>query len=1624
MRASAERESLSVTDDGTKGHARKLQQRAANRRLIGSNLLCTSMQALSLPRLLSAKHEAHEIQMDLIDAQSYHNRTVNYCGRQFAMEDSVGQLRRGIRNSQLQIRQKTEELEELERRVSRLSRMLCESSNEKKFSNTQLEICDNIRMQQLDVKPCRRCGRHYLSSILKEHERNCVEISLFEAQTMTGASLTAGSVELQNGKSRVFPMIEAASPQLPTLTKFVPQAPRNVRISRTEIMHNAVTIRWDLPIFTGLHTIFDYELSYSIVHTKTIQNVAQKCIDPQPPLRLSQWCLTSPLPIKRFFLTCLSANQEYGEFALRSITVAGMSESSNKVDIIRTMPAVSPTIPLFFCVERVTTTSITLNWMEPFDDGGEPIQNYEVVYLEAVLKKKEGECSNIGHASKTDYIIRSIRTNSTRPTLTLTNLLSGVNHLNFQVRAINTSGLQSNLCDPIKSIFTKGRPLDSDVDLFDELKAAIFTHSHTIDSHILSGFTQRYEKFYYVKQLSKLILSMHPEMKSEVHGILSQFPSHMCTTDMNESASKFQPTMQASGEKYSGDRSDCQNVSERRRQFDFRISALRSDINKAEYNIQWCKDRQIELVGLIRAAETSIYDKQVELERARMFKGPQMDSDVFETGLQRFFTKDLIAALEDEIEIDQLYILDTKTEIVQVGNYLRSDIYRRETLLRKLVDRQEALQKFEICPETTMKADKTTAIMAKIRSSTLSRAFASIVANRFEAIDKRKKVCVAFHDLIRYRLHCAVQRWKEVTKLLACTNADADHVYGIGGIGLRNAALGRNDIVFNAHKLLFQLRFAEGSLQDLRWTTEQKIASGTEKFSLPDQDQSQDMKQEYHGILTEGDASMIIQNYERAFFLYRSTLNNDCWMQKMSRAQQIEVQIKLGEAAFCLNKHDRALTIFNCAAIMANREGLLYKEGLTLLRVADTQYVLHLLDMSIESYERALPLFKTLGDPQGQLSCYRGLQHIYEQLGNSELINLNKCHADEIESVLSNKLSSAGQKIEELTQRLIGPGAEGSCLVTLERVSATVPQLRRQRTQRKLDVFKEKTFVSNLVELLSNKKLLLVKGEEELTQALESDSSWVDSTILIGSVARYELDDFRKKLAKLSGCIQAGQERIDKEVNNAKIRIRNAEEEIEELEVELAVETGALMRKCLPDEKIRCFSFNATNEGLGNVIGTASHGISTCFACAGASGLLYDILSGACLEQAVGDLHEKHLGDPIGHQAPILCVYYIGSRVYTGSADASLGVWEIKNETIGYSCLLTRRLTNFDAAVTSVVADAQWIACGLSDCSVFVLDVESFAIITHIIAAHDRTVTALSIQSATSALTTGGADKKIKVWQLDICSSSTTRRKVRPLACLEAERRSDGSLNGHIVPITCVRRIANEIVSGDTSGFIAIWNLDADNKLLRMCEIYQNLAVTCLQFDATRIVCGAGNGYICVVDFATGCILQTMRGHQDSVLDLQFDRTRLISMSADAKLRLWYWQTRDSIKAGRRKYHILGAGETLRSLSLLYRTSVQRLLHWNSISDSTKIYLGQKLIVEVEANTSTSELNSLDRSCSVQYGKVAYENIDYISITQKKRTDVKSQWAAQRLSEYFPPLDDGDSHDLNLEAAQATTTKE
>lgn len=446
--------------------------------------------------------------------------------------------------------------------------------------------------------------------------------------------------------------------------------------------------------------------------------------------------------------------------------------------------------------------------------------------------------------------------------------------------------------------------------LLDELQAAVNSRARIIDSLFLSGFMQRYDRQHYIQLVSRFIMTTHLELEAKVNAIVSGGAAEPQVEDDPVQVQEDPPTKLI---RKFDDLTDGEKIAERRRQFHFRLAELRDELKRAEYNVQWCKDRRIDLVALIRSAEARILEKQAELERARMFRGPQMDSDVFENGRQRFYTKELVIALEDEIEIDQLYIIDTKSEMIKVENYLRADEKRRDTLAQRLEERLDALAEFERNFIATREENATAATLVKLQHGRVHCAFMALAKNRNDNKEMWDKVKMTLLRIKHYHLRASMQRWlAAVNTEEGGSSSSANELIGIGSRELLGAAMDRDDLLVETQDILKQIRAVDDNLGSIKWTKDQVRRAndgvGDEhratSFVRDGRPVSHLEFEKYSSVLLEADARMRLRDYADALRLYQSAFDNTKWMDLMSTQQIVTLMINIGKATFELQQFE------------------------------------------------------------------------------------------------------------------------------------------------------------------------------------------------------------------------------------------------------------------------------------------------------------------------------------------------------------------------------------------------------------------------------------------------------------------------------------------------------------------------------------------------------------------------------------------------------------------------------------------------------------------------------------------------------------------------------------------------
>lgn len=359
----------------------------------------------------------------------------------------VRELQSGLSATQLSIQRRKDALGAMEMRITRMAHALRDTSDERDFAKHKLETLDSIRQKSSAPAECRHCNKLMLPSLLPGHEVNCGMLRTKEALPKMVSNQTQIDLPVS---ARSLPPIE--------LPRFVSQPPRNFRVGLNGITHNSVVLVWDPPIFTGSNPILDYELQFSIAKARSKHDSGSQTpeLEPMPSQLLTRWCLQVPVAANQFRLTDLTADQEYGDITLCAITRNGRGHWSNHIELVRTATAVAPTKPLFLTVGLVTSSTIALSWIAPHDDGGSPIQDYEISFREAVHEENVQRLGNFLDVNEVVFKERRVRTYSATPAFVLRDLLSGQEHQHFRVRAVNATGIPGDDSNVIESILTIG----------------------------------------------------------------------------------------------------------------------------------------------------------------------------------------------------------------------------------------------------------------------------------------------------------------------------------------------------------------------------------------------------------------------------------------------------------------------------------------------------------------------------------------------------------------------------------------------------------------------------------------------------------------------------------------------------------------------------------------------------------------------------------------------------------------------------------------------------------------------------------------------------------------------------------------------------------------------------------------------------------------------------------------------------------------------------------------------------------------------------------------------------------------------------------------------------------------
>ncbi|BAY62962.1 protein kinase [Calothrix brevissima NIES-22] len=197
--------------------------------------------------------------------------------------------------------------------------------------------------------------------------------------------------------------------------------------------------------------------------------------------------------------------------------------------------------------------------------------------------------------------------------------------------------------------------------------------------------------------------------------------------------------------------------------------------------------------------------------------------------------------------------------------------------------------------------------------------------------------------------------------------------------------------------------------------------------------------------------------------------------------------------------------------------------------------------------------------------------------------------------------------------------------------------------------------------------------------------------------------------------------------------------------------------------------------------------------------------------------------------------------------------------------------------------------------------------------AHDGAVNSLAITADGQTLISGGADNKIKIWNLASGDLKTTLSK-----------------NLDAITSVAISPNGKTLFSGSKDGSIQIWNLPEGTLKTTLPKSKDAVSYVAITPDGETLVSGGGNT-IQVWDLQTGKLKNTLTGHTKAVMAVAIssDGQTLASGSADNTIKIW------NLETGQLKNTLTGHKESVMSVAI---SPNDETLVSGSLDDTIKIW--------------------------------------------------------------------------------------
>ena len=425
-------------------------------------------------------------------------------------------------------------------------------------------------------------------------------------------------------------------------------------------------------------------------------------------------------------------------------------------------------------------------------------------------------------------------------------------------------------------------------------------------------------------------------------------------------------------------------------------------------------------------------------------------------------------------------------------------------------------------------------------------------------------------------------------------------------------------------------------------------------------------------------------------------------------------------------------------------------------------------------------MFGELGDARRQAVAHRGMQAAYARLHNDEFEKRHGDRAAAIEAEVDQKVSTGFERLDKLKTRLIASTAEQSQQIKLERVSAACIRMRKDQVALRAKIAEAKEERKAVEKETAKVGDLLARIIAQLEDAKNSDKDEMNSSLVHGKEQVFEIEELKVRLAEKQETVQGEFDQSKANETAVDAKVSNWHDDIKEIDEERSVEEGGLMRHVMEKRTLRCIALNPANAAGNEVTGTATGGVELVVGSEGTNINVFDIHDGELVLCFMGDEPGRHIGAPEGHTSIITCLYFYKERVYSGSMDTSLMVWDVETAE------RVMVLEGHESTVCCIAVDPFKIVSGAADTKIHIWDYATGALL-RLLHGHSRSVNCLHI--GPTWMVSGGADAEVRVWELEDGTEPKTKfRKVRCKKRLRDPTRE--------VAITCCKYGKLEIITG------------------------------------------------------------------------------------------------------------------------------------------------------------------------------------------------------------------------------------